>query len=75
MKKIPKKIILCAGAVILLFCTAISVYGILTAPESDQNELEEELRRNEQRQSNQITQQQQLNRKRKAFRLLGIPFS
>lgn len=48
MKKIPKKIILCAGAVILLFCTAISVYGILTAPESDQNELEEELRRNEQ---------------------------
>lgn len=47
MKENRKKIIMCAGIIVLLFCTAISIYGILSAPESDQSELEEELKRNE----------------------------
>lgn len=48
MKNTKKKTLLCAGIVILLFCTAISIYGILSAPEPDQSALEEELKRNEQ---------------------------
>ncbi|MCH5265076.1 MAG: hypothetical protein J1F02_04200 [Lachnospiraceae bacterium] len=43
-----KKIIKYIGILALLCCTAIGCYGIISAPASDQSELEEELMRNEQ---------------------------
>lgn len=43
-----KKIEFVVSIIVVLFCTIIGSYGIITAPESDQAELEQELTRNEQ---------------------------
>ena len=47
-KNRKKKIFLVLKIIGVLFCTIIGGYGILRAPESDQSELEESLRKNEQ---------------------------
>lgn len=45
---IGNKIIILIKVFVLLLCTAVSGYGILNAPESEQTKLEQELRHNEQ---------------------------
>ncbi len=42
-----KKVITILGIVALLWCTVIGIYGIFSAPDSDQAELEQQLMRNE----------------------------
>ena len=48
MKEKRKKILKYGGLFVLLVCTVIGGYGILRAPASDREELEQELKRNEQ---------------------------
>lgn len=42
-----KKIKFCTTALLLFFCTIVSGFGLLTAPESDEKHLEAELKQNE----------------------------